>query len=93
MRNINEIEQLEAYIKHLKSLKRRDGTKIHYAQVRLERLRNGKEEFKPRKRAVSPRKKRPPVPQAKPCPENRAFVLAAEMHDLTRALIALERMR
>lgn len=88
-----QVSYLEEHIKKLKSRKKRNGTKIYYAEVQLARL---KRTGRPERSLMRPSTKpttMPHRPQAKPCPENRAFVLHREIYDLTQAMVALEKLR
>lgn len=89
-----EILELEFQIRAWQAWKNPPGTKIHYARLKIERLKKAPKKVPKAPKPVKPKvKKDPPPPQAKPCPENRAFVLRQEVYDLTQAMVALERLR
>lgn len=92
------VPELENYIDILQRASRVDGTKLYYAKRRLQLLKENPVPFVPISRPKrSPKRSQIPKiskpPQAKPCPENRAYILSGEMHDTIRAIEALERLR
>lgn len=98
MEYTEEMYDLVMKLERLRSRKRPPGTKIHYAEVQLERLKDEQR----KKEAKTERKKLPRKPSArntaKPAhigdyTQNRAYVLSRETYDLTQAMVALERLR
>ncbi len=95
MKYTTEMYDLVIEITRLKSLKKRPGTKIHYAEKRLARLiaeETTKNERKllPQKRSAS---KKSHILYSSSNTQNRAYVLSHETHDLIRAILALDRLR
>lgn len=79
----------------LKGKKKRSGTAIHYAEMRLKEIIEN-DGVKPRSKR-SPERPQIDVPvepfNGKGSAINRAYVLSRETHDLTQAIEALERLR
>lgn len=90
-----EIRDLENHIERLKSHKKRNGTKIYYAERRLSELwENPRSDSRSNRSPRSSQREKAvqPLP-GKASPSNRAYVLSGEIHDLTRAMVALTELR
>lgn len=95
MKYTTEMYDLAIEITRLKSLKKRPGTKIYYAEKRLARLiaegtTKNERKLLPQTRSAS--KKSDTLYSSSNTP-NRAYVLSHETQDLIRAILALDPLR
>lgn len=95
MEYTTEVYDAIADLARLKGAKKRKGTKIYYAEKRVERLKaesHVKSERKTLSQTRSPRKKTQPQASTGST-QNRAYVLSCESRDLIQAMLALEGLR